>query len=284
MLYTVKYKQEKYKVTLKNKVKIELIKFLLLIKRIVRRGRLLIPHNLKMYILLTICWGLYGILIYFSGKIYNFPKIYTIYDTIWELKNSYFTSIILALFIGGYTQIENYKEKMSAQHEFYTDALFCFNKLFFPILRNEVLHYSAFYNDICLKDTLNHISTRKIGPFSEKELNDIAEDLFIQLDKIEDARKNNRIVGMHKERLRDYIDQAKKMLKKYNKKMSIKDISEIAYPLYFIIADLRRPWRWDINNNIKILNYLNENPENGIEQDFYYKMHLNGHKFPNNSD
>lgn len=282
MLHTVKYKQEKYKVTLKNKFKITLIKYLLLIKRVVRRGRLLIPHNLKMYILLTICWGIYGILIYFVGNIYK--DSYTIYDVIWDLKNSYFTSIILALFIGGYTQIENYKERMSVQHDFYTDALSCFNNLFFPILGDEISNYYIFYNDICLKKTLNYITNKKMMHLSKTELDNIADDLFIQLNKIEDARKNNRIIGMHKERLRDYIDKAKKALKKYNPKMSIKDIDDISYFLYCIIADIRRPWRWDIDNNIKILSYLNENPENGIEQNFYYRMHLIGHKFPDSSD
>ena len=48
MLYPVKYKNEKFKVTFKNKIKIDSINFLLHIKRIVRKARIFIPHNLKM--------------------------------------------------------------------------------------------------------------------------------------------------------------------------------------------------------------------------------------------
>ena len=49
-MFSVKYKSQKYKVTLKNKIRINLIKILLFIKRMVRRGRVIIPKNLRMYI------------------------------------------------------------------------------------------------------------------------------------------------------------------------------------------------------------------------------------------
>lgn len=282
MLYPVKYKNEKFKVTFKNKIKIDSINFLLHIKRIVRRARIFIPHNLKMYALLTICWILYGILIYFWGQIYiKAPKTYGIYDVIWDLKSSYFTSVILAIFIGGYNQITNYKEKIAVQHDFYTDTLFCFDKLFYPFLGEEIYQYCAFYNDLCLDNTLKHISKMQNANFSNEELDDIIEDILIQLEKIDDARKNNRIIGMHKEKLKDYIDQARKTLNKCNKteSMTIEDIQNISFYLFHIIADIRRPWRWDIDNNVKILKYLNENEDNGIDNHFYYNMHLNGHKF-----
>lgn len=50
-MYTVKYQEEEFQVTLKNKIKIEKIKAFLLLKRIIRKGRILIPDNLKMYVL-----------------------------------------------------------------------------------------------------------------------------------------------------------------------------------------------------------------------------------------
>ena len=70
-MYTVKYQEEEFQVTLKNKIKIEKIKAFLLLKRIIRKGRILIPDNLKMYVLLTMCWILYGAVVYFCGKIYK---------------------------------------------------------------------------------------------------------------------------------------------------------------------------------------------------------------------
>ena len=135
-MYTVKYQEEEFQVTLKNKIKIEKIKAFLLLKRIIRKGRILIPDNLKMYVLLTMCWILYGAVVYFCGKIYKPTTSYRICDVIWELKNSYFTSVILAIFIGGYNKIENYKEKIVIQHVF---AVHCRNNHRYSISRNRLL-------------------------------------------------------------------------------------------------------------------------------------------------
>lgn len=42
---------------------------------------------------------------------------------------------------------------------------------------------------------------------------------------------------------------------------------------------MRRPWRWDIKNNVRILLILDKYKENNIKNNFYYKMHLLGHVF-----
>ena len=189
---------------------------------------------------------------------------------------------MLAIFIGGYNQITNYKEKINAQHDFYTDVMSCFEQIFSPILGDKLCNYYAFYNDKCLENTFEYISSEENHDYIwEENYDDIIEDIFIQLDKIDEVRKNNRIVGMHKDKLRDYIYDARKTLKKYNqeKKINVEGIKEISQKLFYIIVDIRRPWRWDVDNDVKILRYLNENEANGIENDFYYRMHLNGHKF-----
>lgn len=54
-LYTVKYKHEKFRVTLKNKIKIKKIEFVLFCKRQWRRVREVAPVNIIMYLLLTGC-------------------------------------------------------------------------------------------------------------------------------------------------------------------------------------------------------------------------------------
>lgn len=281
-MYTVKYQEEEFQVTLKNKIKIEKIKAFLLLKRIIRKGRVLIPDNLKMYVLLTMCWILYGAVVYFGGKIYKPTTSYRICDVIWELKNSYFTSVILAIFIGGYNKIENYKEKIVIQHELYVETMSCFEQLFSPILGEEIRYYHIFYNDKCLESTLKFIDGKK--DYNLFECDDgigIIEDIFIQLNRVDEARKNNRIIGMDQEILKLQINNIRKFLRKCNreKKLNIQDMKEISQELFDIVEDIRRPWRWDVENHIKILKLLNQNKENGIENDFYYKMHLNGHNF-----
>lgn len=281
MLFTVKYKRTKYKTSFLDSIKINWINLLLLIKRIVRRARIIIPNNLAMYALLTICWLLYGTLILFCGKVYKAPNSYGICDAIWELKNSYFTSVVIAIFINAYNQITSYKEKIAAQHNFYSDALLCFDKLFYPFLGNTIFHYCPFYNNLCLDATLEHITNCKKIYIDEDEFVDILEDILIQLNKIDDLRKNNRIIGMHKDELKDNIDYARKILNKVTttKIITIEDTKNISQHLFHIIADMRRPWRWDIDDDLKILRYLNKNPSNEIENNFYYNMLLNGFKF-----
>lgn len=56
-------------------------------------------------------------------------------------------------------------------------------------------------------------------------------------------------------------------------------INQLECSLFYIVADLRRPWRWDIENDKKILRLLAKYQQNEIENDFYYNMHLNGHQF-----
>lgn len=251
----------------------------------VRRGRVIIPKNLRMYILLSFCWSMYGIIVYYCGIVFRKQLDYKISDVVWELKNSYFTSVILAIFISSYGQIEKYKDKLSVQHTFYTDMMWCFEKIFTPYIDAMVCYYCPFYNEKCLYGTLEYIEKNvKVDFFEYDNADEIIEDIFLALNKVEEAAKNNRIVGIYsKENLEDLVEQTRKALKKCSKDrcMNLENLKDISRNLLYIVAELRRPWRWDVENNIKILKMLNENENNGIEKDFYYSMHLNGFNFVN---
>ena len=282
----VKYKGDTYSVNILDKVKIEGIKALLLAKRIKRRLFLMIPKNFVLYLGLTFCWVLCGIFTYYVGGDYKAPEAYTVKDVMWELKNSYFSSVVLALFIAGYSQNSGYKKRMEAQHDFYVDSMMTFDHLFKTFIGNEVYHYMPFYNRECLKDTLEYIKELEVKEceFSIEEFKINLEEIVDQLEKIEYERRNNNIIGMHKERLGDEIQESKKLIRQKLKQCNNLDVSknaaeEIADSLFYIIADIRRPWRWDVDNDKKILSLLAKYEENGIQSDFYYSMHLYGHKF-----
>ena len=246
-MFSVKYKSQKYKVTLKNKIRINLIKILLFIKRMVRRGRVIIPKNLRMYILLSFCWSMYGIIVYYCGIVFRKQLDYKISDVVWELKNSYFTSVILAIFISSYGQIEKYKDKLSVQHTFYTDMMWCFEKIFTPYIDAMVCYYCPFYNEKCLYGTLEYIEKNvKVDFFEYDNADEIIEDIFLALNKVEEAAKNNRIVGIYsKENLEDLVEQTRKALKKCSKDrcMNLENLKDISRNLLYIVAELRRPWR-----------------------------------------
>ncbi len=284
MLFSVKYKGRKYKSSLRDKVQIECIKLLLLIKRIVRRVRLLVPKNTKLYILLSIIWGIFGVITYWIGQYYKEPEVYTVFDVAWELKNSYFTSVLLALFISGYNQVSGYREKLIYQHELYCDTMHEFEKLFMPFIGKKLLYYMVFYNDECLKATLEYINDNLKGKEIDLDnYKEIVEDILIQLDKVNESRKKNCVIGMHNNKLLKSIRDSEKHLKRILRNAKSEDdilneLPEVAWGLFRIVADIRRPWRWDIDNDKKILKLLSNNEENGINEDFYFSMHLYGYQ------
>lgn len=281
----VTYKREKFTVCTVDKIKIEWIKMILLLKRVKRRFFLTIPQNLVMYILLTLCWIVFGVITYYVGIQMKEPDSYTVMDVVWELKNSYFSSVILAVFIAGYSQSSEYKKKISVQHDFYVDSMRTFDYIFEPFVGNKIYHFMPFYNQMCLEDTLEYVKDCKLDntEVTLENYKDALQEAIGRLEKIDFERKNNNIIGMHKQELGYSIDscmtEIRKTLKEVKTLEQARDsIPEVAYDLFYVIADIRRPWRWDIENDKKILTLLANYSENNIGNDFYYSMHLYGCK------
>lgn len=278
----IKYKGQKYTTSFSDKLKLECIKSILFGKRCYRRVKVIIPQNIALYTLVSLCWICFGIFTYYFGQSYKAPKPYTIIDVIWDLKNPYFTSVILTLFITGYNQVIGYKEKLIQQHEFYCKCMKKFEQIFIPFIENKRFRYIVFYNDLCLKDTISFIENNGLWDFEKMSVAqaEVDEILFF-LKQIEDRRKSKCILGIEDRHLNYDIENAEEIL------MSFKDIDKtdeawdvfntVVWSLLEIVEDLRRPWRWDIEDNVKILQILDKNDSNGIKEDFYYNMHLYGY-------
>lgn len=284
--YKVKYKGYIYSVNVLDKWKIEWIKCVLVIKRIKRRIILFIPENIALYILLTLCWMVFGVISYFLGVRYKNPDSYTIIDVVWELKNSYFTSVILALLIAGYSQNLGHKRKLEIQHNFYVDTMREFENLFQPFVKNELCYYMPFYNSICLGDTLQFVEQCEEKDFKDAvvEFKMSLKSILSWLDEVDREMRDDNIIGMHKQRLGADIQYAKILINHGLREiMNFKQVKDamrsISDLLFRIVADIRRPWRWDAENNEKILRLLAGYEENHIEDEFYFHMHLYGHKF-----
>ena len=208
MRVKVTYKREKFTVCAVDKIKIEWIKMILLLKRIKRRIFLAIPQNIVMYILLTLCWVIFGIVTYYVGVQIKEPDSYTVIDVVWELKNSYFSSVILAIFIAGYSQNSEYKKKISVQHDFYVDSMRTFDCIFEPFVGNQIYYFMPFYNQMCLDNTLEYIKNCKLDNTETllENYREALQEALGRLEKIDFERKNNNIIGMHKQGLGYSID------------------------------------------------------------------------------
>lgn len=282
MSVTVKYKQQKYKVSLLEAIHVLGIKTILFIKRNVRRAKIVIPQNALLYMLLSACWVCFGVFTYYFGQVYKAPDSYTIVNVIWDLKNPYFTSVVLALFITGYNQVVGYKEKLIQQHDFYCKCMEVFDDIFVPFIEDKRYNYMVFYNNLCLESTISYIMNEVL--WNAERLNAVQEsidEILEFLKYVDDKRKNKCILGVKSEYLEYEIEFAQKQLKDFKKldtlDAAMEAFEDVTWSLMCVVDDLRRPWRWDIDNNLKILKILDKKESNEIKEDFYYNMHLYGY-------
>ena len=285
--YTVSYKKVKYKVTLIDKLVIEKIKSILLIKRILRNSkRIFIDHN-KHFFYLLLLWVVFGFFTYLFGVKFRDPS-YSILDVAWELKNSFFSSFIITWFINIYNNEYNYRKKLWEQHEFYVDTMSCFEKIFEPFVGEHIYYYHAFYNSICYENTIDYIHNIEIDRQCKRELIGKIKNILAQLKTINYEIKNNNIYKADTHyliyKIPDIIIDLNELLNYLKLKKIIVDdvftkISKITMDLFKITEELRIPWRQDIENNIIILQRLSPNTENEIERAHYYNLLLNGYSF-----
>lgn len=227
MRCSVHYQGGKYKVSFKDKLKIVRIKLVLNAKRIVRRMRVFVPQNMVLYLIVTFCWLLFAIVTYYFGKNYiyidnvdNEGVKYTVLNTIWELKNSYFTSVVLVLFITSYNQNRGYKDKLLSQHLFYVDSMHDFEQLFKPLIKDELANYMPFYNDKTFDATLHFIKAEGlINNLNREEFEIIIDNILLRLEMIDGERRKGNIIGMHDKSLSDDIYNVKKALNQLKKKI-----------------------------------------------------------------
>lgn len=285
MKFKIKYKRIEDKVGIKDKISITMIKIVLCIKRNLRRIKMLIPENIVLYIILTIFWVFFGIINYYFYLACDYQK--SILDVVVELKNSYFTTVIIAIVLNIYNSISNYRKKLINQHEFYVNTMHIFENIFDGLIVNDKWHYLVFYNDLCLTDTINYIK-RKTKEDIENWLSSIEyknniEELIEYIPKIRDYLKID--INLTNEEAY-YINNLENELKVLKNSCTadnyLKKINIITYYMIRLIDILREPWRKDLKYDLKILQIIKKNNADIIKNDFYYSMLIYGHDFGKN--
>lgn len=283
MKFKIKYKRIKYEVGIKDKISISLIKSILYIKRNLRRAKMLIPENIGLYLILTILWIFFGIINYYFYIAYDYQK--NILDVVVELKNNYFTTVIIAIVLNIYNSNFNYRKKLINQHEFYVDTMRIFENIFGSLIDDDKYYYLVFYNDLCLESTIKYIKTKTkedIENFlsSEEYKNDI-EELIEHINKIKKYLKIDINLANNEAYYINNLENQLKKLKNYscNSDDYLKKIDIISYDMLRLIDILREPWRKDLKYDIKILKIIEKNDANSIKNDFYYSMLIYGHDF-----
>lgn len=280
---SVKYEGVSYKVEFKDKIYIMLIEMMLLLKRGWRRIRNLILDNLLLLFLLTFAWTIFVFFVYIWGIYYYQERIYTPVEIMWDFKGSYFTSVILMHFTNSYNKISIYKSKIRKQNVIYMETLECFDELYRDFVGDHKLYYIIFYCKKCVNSTIKYIERQNYSEINYESIKNAIDKVIYQLNKVEKAFEMDDVVGGHEYTI-EFISIARNKMTDLKKvditvEKIVKELCDISYVLLNIVEDLRRPWRWDMNLNLKILNILNKNKDNKISEDFYYGMLLNGYNF-----
>lgn len=286
MKCNVKYKGQIYKVRLKDKLSIILIKVILCIKRNYRKIRSLIPENISLYLLLTFVWAIYALSNIILYKYMDNKK--NIVDIILELKNSYFSSVILAFIMTSYNENYRHKEKLLQQHVFYVDTMDRFENLFTVFLGDEINQYMIFYTEQTLDDTFEYIEelcNQKLDNFLHSDkFKDSLKKLIKYLNEEKKLKIRQHYINIDNQKLESLFDSLTDLDGYLDENVKdcqflLQQLHEIALAMMEIINDLRVPWRKDIKNDIRILKILEKNNAKYITSDFYFNMILHGHSF-----
>lgn len=286
---TVTYDGREYKSSFIDRSKIGLMKFRLMFIRQFRRIKNLYDSNdLILFISITMLWILFCFISVLLKKQCNSdPKqAYSLFDAVWDARNAYFSSAVLAEFISLYNRVKKYHAQIKLQHDFYTSVMSDFDDLFEVFLEEEMYDYCPFYCEETINDTRYYLDH-----FVDMEYILIQnEDLFINsISKIKDTvssikeRYNNgELILESNSDIMVSISLAENILSELFEAPKKFCESETHYNvcrfLLDILNSIRWLWRKDIDYKKRILNILSKKTENRINDDYYYSMLLYGHR------
>jgi len=280
----VSFEGSKYYANFEDGIFILAAKAKLFLKRQKRRAKLLLrKEDLALYLIITFFWIVFGILTYAIGQYQVASKtgMYSIGDVVWDLKEAYFTSVILAFVVGAHSRIIGYRKAIRAQHEIYVSAMRDFDRLFEPFVGSEKRHYFAFYCDLCLRQSIACVNKDFAIKVTD---NDTWTSIFVcisdRLGSVKEEFSKDNIV-MNSSNLEYVLYIMDETTKRINDLMLFdslnkEEIIDISRKLMWIIDYLREPWRADIKVKTAILKRLDKYSENEIASRFYYKMLLFG--------
>jgi len=251
-----------------------IIKMKLFLIRITRIISIICPKSdLLLYGLLIVLWMVFGFLSKYITDIHGDLSI-TYLRTLWNLRNSIFTSIVLAFSIGAFNNLRDYRRLLKRQHFLYVDSMDDFEYLFSALLKDDAWQkFHALYNDKCQEiaweliiskaDCVNLLSNDVVLAFHT-----IQDRLY----KIDDQLKDSSLMVMDEEILALRISEAKKQISKIMMSESrddFKSIKELIDNLLFILEELRFIWRRDLILDLELVK-MEQNPQ----EDFYKRMWL----------
>ena len=284
----VKYKTGTYSINSFYGLVIMIYQLKLLVRRSLRFAKRIVIYSYPI-LLVVLCFIIYLIIITPIGIITN--KYNNLFDSFWDSKQFLFSSIIIVFITNIITSEKKRHKTLEWQFSFYLNTKYLFNDFiekFINCVSTGTFYESHYYDFFLterhyeiLKKIINknlniNIDKNKDSYYMWNDINSynvnkidylkiILNDFKNETNNIKNTLLNHDIIGFKNESY-DSLSNIQKELEKItiilnSKKIDSENITifinEIIYPMYYFIASIRRPWRWDTKDDIKICEILN---------------------------
>lgn len=239
---------------MKNIVKNQLAKLVLRFRRIGRLIKITCPvSDFLIYTLILMLWIIYALLINAVMCVHDGIEE-TYLRTLWDLRNSVFSSIVLASVIGAFNHLKDYRKMLKVQHFLYVDTMIDFEAIFSVLRRDDVWYnFHPLYNENCLKVSLEYAFVDGCNiNIRDNEFLLMISTMQERLDTVAQYLKDGRVKVKDEEMLMLNLNAAKKAIIKIVIDEDTEEIKQIITLLYLITDELRFWWRRDTALDIQV--------------------------------
>lgn len=267
----IRYKNNRYKCSIIEYIKISFMKKCLILKRVTRFIHNCIPvSDIITYFFLVILWSIFII----AAMIITEQSLNEICHDIYI---DFFTSVVVLFGLNASNHIYSNHMKLKRQHHYYVSTMDTIENIFELLFPNDMWsYYHPFYNETCYKQTMEYFNDNSPSKVKKDDLKLWKKSVEVVLCDLEYEIKNGFMQTNDEEILLLYIRESQEKIRKIINKKDVK--ADIFWNLFMIIELIRYPWRRDQKYNSKIINILYAHDENDIKSDFYLRMHLDSFK------
>ena len=237
--------------------------------------------DIALYAVVTAFWCVFAAFSYWCGVRRN-PN-YTLWDVLWDLRVSYFSSAILTFLLTVTNRVLSHSKKLAVQYRTYMDAMRDFDLLIEPYIPCNFAEYVPFYSAKTFKCLLNWLTEDRYNTINSKEIKHNVMQIEDRLNRIEELIDEENILYLKKRdrlRLKRMLQESERELNRLEE-LNYCGFCDLLKMLFEIIELLRVPWRCDIFIDIKIMDMVNSSktqPEN-LKSNYYYQLLKNGYDF-----
>lgn len=283
----IKHKKRSFHVSLKAAGKILILHCFLHVKR-VKRFAWRVAKNSVPSLCTLFLWGIFLLVSYCYGVS---QSLYSgnLKQYIWDARIALFTSVILVWVLAIWTNEKSHRRRLFKQHSLYIESMYAFQSLiercWVELHISRMLPRDCLYTQDRVHETWEYLTHIKESDHLSAFAVDARESNWqwdihsckLALEHLKTAFEHGEIIGGHPSDSLDVIFGAKTLLAKLeqntsnNYKSFIELFIGLLSSMHRLVADCRRPWRWDMDVDYAILTTLkNEDTTYVSEENEYY--------------